>query len=105
MVLVVIENFVDVGLRADEGEEHWQHHEAVEGTQNNDEEIHTEVVEFEKRGGGEGEDYDADELGEGDADEDGAAHFGEGSLGTLLARALLLHEIHSDMIAKLDPKP
>ena len=104
VVLVVLQDLIDVGLWADQGEQDGQKHETVEGAKDDDEEVHAEIVELEKCGGGKGEDADTDELGAGDANEHWAAHLAQGFLGPFFSSSLLFHEVHGDVVTELDTK-
>uniref|UniRef100_A0A1I8I4V2 PBPe domain-containing protein n=1 Tax=Macrostomum lignano TaxID=282301 RepID=A0A1I8I4V2_9PLAT len=55
-------------------EQHRQEHEAVQGSEQHNAQVHAEVENFEQLGFGKTEDHNAAQLGEGDAGEHGAAH-------------------------------
>ena len=68
-VVLLLQDFDLIRWGSNPGQHHWQEEQAIEDAEDNDEQVHSEVVEFEKRRGGEGKDRDAEELGGGDAND------------------------------------
>lgn len=105
--LLVLEAFDDLLLvfsRPDQTQNGWKEHEAVPHSEDDDEQVHSEVVQTEQGAWGEGKDDHADELGGGDTNQDGGAHLGQGCVGPLLPSSALLHEVHTNVITELHSK-
>jgi len=101
LVFEVLDNLFFVLIWAHERKNGRQEHEAVESSEDDDEEVHSEIVELEKRGRSECQHNDADELGGSDSNKHGTSHLTEGLDGSLLSRATLSHEVHANVVAEL----
>ena len=75
---------------------------SVEDADDDDEDVHAEVVQFEKGRWGESKHQHTQAFGGGDADHHRATHIVQGFHSSFLARACLLQEVHTDMVAELD---
>ena len=100
----MLDDLFFVLIWANKGKDSWQEHKAVESSEDDDEEVHSEIVELEKRGRSKCQNNDTDELGCCDSDKDGATHLTEGLDGSLLSCATLSHEVHTNVVAELYTK-
>ena len=69
-VVFALQHLDLIGRRSAERQHDWQEAKAVEDAEDNNEEVHTEVVESEERRRGEGEDEDAKKLDRCNTDDD-----------------------------------
>ena len=102
LVILTLNDLDFVGRRSDEREHYWQEAQTVEDSENDNEEVHAEVVKLEESSWGEGKHENTKELGRGNSNNDRAAHVVHGLHGANLSRSLLLEEIHADVVAELD---
>lgn len=80
----------------------WQEHKAVESSEDDNEKVHSEIVELEKRGRSKCQNNDTDELSGCDSDKYRTSHLTEGLDGSLLSCTTLSHEVHSNVVAELN---
>lgn len=87
---------------SDKGQKDWKESEAVENSENDDEEVHTEVVKSEQGGWSESKHNNTKQFGRSNSSYNGTSHVIHCDHSSLPSCSLLSQEIHANMVAEFD---
>lgn len=105
LLLPVVLNFFTLVLYwAHNGQNNRQEEHTIEDTEDNDEEIHSEIVKLENCTWSESQYNNTNELGSCNSYQNGASHFRKSMECTFFSGSTLSHEVHAQMVAEFDTK-